>query len=424
MEPAVAERAGFRTLKVGRRSLRMGDRFTCPAGQRPRSASYDALRLTDGLLNQPDPRGCVASSGLQRSGRFKTSTCASVEGFAGAAQDVVVSPDGRNVYVASGDDTGMDDRSSVVVFMRAGNGSLTRLERPAGCVASSALADCAVVPSLDVGGISITPDGSQLFTGGRTLLAFARNQANGALAVTGCWSPNRTFGCTPTPTAVEAPAWSRDGRLGFAIGGGGSEVVALSRDPATGTIRQRRDACASPAHTPACRRDPRFPRRAQFLSALAVAADDTVYVAAQPTIFDVPAAAGTPFAVVGFRVARSTGALVALRSGCVSVERVRARRQDRRLPDIQDLVFSAAGRLYASASSEILQFARNRNTGALRSRARLRLCAAPGPCRNGRAPLGGSNGLVLSPDSHHLYGLAARDSFTSTGIIATLKVER
>jgi 6-phosphogluconolactonase (cycloisomerase 2 family) len=102
-----------------------------------------------------------------------------------SAKDVVVSPDGKNVYVIGGSD------DAIAEFARDADGSLAPLASPNNCIAwkSSSTTTC---PNKTVNGmvspraIAITPDGENIYVvarddfGNGTIVEFARN-ADGSL---------------------------------------------------------------------------------------------------------------------------------------------------------------------------------------------------------------------------------------------------
>ena len=112
---------------------------------------------------------------------------------------LVVSPDGRNVYVGS------FFGNAVAVFARsASTGALTQPAETAGCIAASATSSCATALGLEAPeGMAISADGTSLYVAGalsNALVAFARDTSTGALAQptdgSGCIVESPLTGCT------------------------------------------------------------------------------------------------------------------------------------------------------------------------------------------------------------------------------------
>src|SRR6202034_37616 len=98
---------------------------------------------------------------------------------------VTVSPDGRNVYVASHDD------QAVAEFSRdTTTGAVTQLPAPDECVSSTALSGCATDTALGLEkaiGVAVSPDDKNVYVaagateGEGAVVAFERNLETGAL---------------------------------------------------------------------------------------------------------------------------------------------------------------------------------------------------------------------------------------------------
>jgi DNA-binding beta-propeller fold protein YncE len=150
--------------------------------------------------------GCLVAPGMASADKG-TSGCGAGKGLVGA-NSVAVSPDGANVYVASG---------TVGVSVASSFGSVAILKRDpttgavseVGCLSSDgtdgrdgASGACTVSPSLlGAHGIAVSPDGLTVFvtsniSGG--VVAFARNPATGSLTRIGCFQarPQLGSGCT------------------------------------------------------------------------------------------------------------------------------------------------------------------------------------------------------------------------------------
>jgi DNA-binding beta-propeller fold protein YncE len=197
-----------------------------------------------GVLSQlPGAAGCVTATGTD--GSIDGATCATGHGLRGA-HAVAVSPDGKFVYVGSGDDR------AVAVFSRdAGTGALTQTS----CIGDGSDASCTGVPGLsDLGAVIMSADGHFLYVAagdGNRVDTFSRDLTTGALLLLQCveyvTSPTLpAAGCT-VARAMKEPeglVLSPDGHqlyVAASEGGVADNVGALVRfdvSPVTGTLTQ------------------------------------------------------------------------------------------------------------------------------------------------------------------------------------------
>lgn len=164
-----------------------------------------------GELTQPaGTAGCVAHQGAEG--------CASGDGLIGA-DSMQVSPDNKNLYVASG------VGSSIAIFKRnTGTGRLSQLAGIAGCFTDRQrnLGRCNVGIEIDQPeGITVSPDGKTVYVGSfasSSITVFDRTEFTGTLVqragTNGCIVNVPTSGCTTGLALgnVNALAVSRDGR--------------------------------------------------------------------------------------------------------------------------------------------------------------------------------------------------------------------
>ena len=172
---------------------------------------------------------------------IKGGGCATAVGLDGP-NSVAVSPDGRNVYATS------RASNTISVFHRNGSsGALTQLPGAAGCTSGLPVPVCASGRALvgpDV--VIVSPDGVNVYVGsffGNAVAVFDRDRASGALTQpgdsTGCIA-EAISGCT-TGLALGAPegmAISGDGANVYVASALSNAVAVMTRDQATGTLTQ------------------------------------------------------------------------------------------------------------------------------------------------------------------------------------------
>ncbi len=206
------------------------------------------------LAQLSGPSGCLVDRSTPRAG------CARVRALRGAApflgsHAIAVSPDGRNVYVAS------SRSNAVAIFTRSGpNGKLTQRSGPDGCIALYAADGCA--PAVGIGApnsVAVSPDGRNVYAtalAGNAVVVLQRDPATGALTQlpggAGCIANAATTGCT-TGRGLDGPdvvAISPDGASVYVGAFAGSGLAVFSRDASTGALTQPADATGCIVNTP------------------------------------------------------------------------------------------------------------------------------------------------------------------------------
>ncbi|HET6998976.1 MAG TPA: beta-propeller fold lactonase family protein [Solirubrobacterales bacterium] len=169
-----------------------------------------------------------------------TGGCAKAVGL-DAPNSIAISPDGKNVYATS------RNSNALTVFQRGKGGQLTQLPVGFGCISGLPVPVCASGRALvgpDV--LVISPDGKNVYVGsffGNAIAVFNRDPASGALAqaagTTGCLA-EAISGCAPALAlgAPEGLAISAAGTSLYAATALSNAVVVLSRDPSTGALTQ------------------------------------------------------------------------------------------------------------------------------------------------------------------------------------------
>ncbi len=218
-----------------------------PAVAGATSAPRGALRQlpgASGCLIAPARLGCAPARGM------------------GSTQNVVVSPDGRDVYAVSNDTWGL------VAFRRsAATGLLTQLPGATGCLtASSRAPGCgAARGTVWAFWIAISPDGRDVYVSGgsgNSIAHLRRNRFTGRLSQpagqAGCLRnatggtgrggpPASASGCRLASglTYPRGIAVSPDGRFVYAAAFDGAAVITYARDPSTGSLSPVQGGCAT-----------------------------------------------------------------------------------------------------------------------------------------------------------------------------------
>ncbi|MEI6623860.1 MAG: beta-propeller fold lactonase family protein, partial [Actinomycetes bacterium] len=247
----------------------------------------------DGLLAQA---GCIAN---EPTAGCTTAPQSSIE----RAYGVAVSPDGKNVYVASG----ISD--SVTWFSRsAGTGALTQQ----GCLSNAPIAGCTTASpaSFDFSvGVAVSPDGRFVYVasgGSRAVNWLSRDPASGALAQTGCITDIAIAGCANAPYQsmefVVSVALSPDGTSAYTVGYNANALTSFSRNTMSGVLAQT--GCISEDPIAGCSGAPE--KSLQFPYGVAVSPDGASVYASAYT-----------FGVVT-TLARAAGTGLLTWAGCVS----------------------------------------------------------------------------------------------------------
>ncbi|MBS1882752.1 MAG: beta-propeller fold lactonase family protein [Actinobacteria bacterium] len=331
-----------------------------PDGRNVYATSRDGSSLTTFIRNRrtgqlrqlpPGASGCI--SGLP------IPTCT-----AGRAMKwpdvVVVSPDGKNVYV--GDFAG----SGVLSFARAGKaGALTQLSGTAGCITEAGAEGCAKGIAMDhVEGMAINPSGSTVYGAaafGSAISILQREAATGALTQAtdgnGCIAVEAVAGC--------AQGYQFAGVNALVVSPKGGNVYATSLTSNSVTMFRRTEGggLAQPA---------------------------------RPEGENIPAGLGNP-----------EGCLVYLRSPGCSFGRAMSVPEGLALSPAGDNLYVTA---FISGAMDVLD--RNLRSGVVTQKPGERGClAAPkvGGCGPGRA-LGLTGSVVVSPDGRNVYSTSQESS--------------
>jgi DNA-binding beta-propeller fold protein YncE len=177
------------------------------------------------------PAGCVQSTG-------GTECSATASGLDRPA-DVVVSADGKNVYVAAFGKGTVD--GAIVVFARdRSSGAL----KETGCIQTSGGVACGAGGRSTDGlrganGLTASGDGKSVYVAayyGDDVASFVRNGSTGALTPQGCFGAGP--GCKATPGLARAQnvAASADGKNVYVAAAGSNAVAVFGRNRTTGAL--------------------------------------------------------------------------------------------------------------------------------------------------------------------------------------------
>jgi DNA-binding beta-propeller fold protein YncE len=362
------------------------------------SSKSDAIAIFSrnartGTLTQPrGAAGCIAVKGA--------GGCATAIALDGP-NSVAVSADGRSVYATS------RASNSIAVFHRnQSTGALSQLPASAGCIAGLPVPVCASGRALvgpDV--VVVSPDGENVYVGsffGNAVAVFDRDRASGALTQSGDSSgciAEAISGCAHGLAlgAPEGMAISADGTGLYVASALSNAVVALVRDPSTGTLTQPSDGSGCIVDSPltGCTTG------VQLSGANAVAFNrgGDIYVT---SLFS--------NSVTSFTRSTSSGGLTQKRGtfGCLVWLRAVGCSFGRALRAPEGIAVSPDGaNVYVAAFSTgaIAVFNRGKKSGAVTQVPGRAGCLAPRSvpgCTRARA-LRGVSSIALSPDGRYLY---------------------
>lgn len=414
LQPSSAARALRALIVVGL--------VACPASalaaKAPKPRHRSPPTAVGALVQLRGPGGCLVDRSAPARG------CTSVRALRGPApflgsNAVAISPDGRNVYVAS------SSSNAVAIFRRdAATGALTQAVGTAGCIAQAGAGGCANAVGLEgPNSLAVSPDGSNVYATSVTSDAVAilhRDPSTGALTQagdgSGCIANAATTGCT-TGRALDGPdivVVSPDDRNVYVGAFMGNAIAVFARDASTGALTQPAGppGCLVAVPTPGC-------VNARGLGApegLAVSADgDNVYAAAAlSSALDVFTRAPITGALT--QASNGTGCIVdAALSGCTTGTQLDGADAVAVSPDDGDVYVTSL------FSNSLTTFTRTPTTGQLVQQSGTSACViyvfAVG-CSLGRA-LSAPEGLAVSPDGASVYAAAfasaAIDSFNRKG---------
>jgi DNA-binding beta-propeller fold protein YncE len=363
------------------------------------------------LVQLEGKAGCISSS--------ETDACEFVSGFEFVIA-VVVTPDGRNVYVGSSH-LGPLDNGSLTAFSRElDGGALARLAGSDGCVSQLPRPECRSAAGIgEPSAMAVSPDGRFLYVATSDVLfapaslaVFKRNVATGSLRWLACFG--EAAGCSPWRAgSPDAIAITPSGAQLFVLSAS-QRLTVFDRNRRTGLIRQHRGqgGCVTPRPRPGCLR-----AHGPFPWELTVTPDarSVIGLAGDQDCVGSGCFEGGDGSLTVF-VRTRAGGLKQLggRAGCLSWQKHRGCAQARALESASDLAVSPDGRSvyvasfsFASDHDAIAVFRRNRASGQLRQLPGKAGCIAKRAvegCARGRA-LDNPISVAVSPDGRNVYSI-------------------
>ncbi len=340
-----------------------------------------------------------------------------------AAEEIAISPDGKNVYVAS---YGGVPSGAAIFDRNPATGRLTQKRGVAGCVTEEEYADggCGRARAFDEPqGVVVSPDGKQVYftSFDSDAVAVFDRGPGGALkqkpGTAGCISEtgkDGTGGACQKAESIQAPigiAVSQDGKSVYVtsvaqVNNRSEEanptsrsISIFDRDPATGNLTQKPGTAGCVSGTPG----------ASCQTARGVG--DPLQVDVSPDGKSVYVTSTKPSALAIFDRDPATGALTQKpgTAGCISEDGTAGACQVGRALALGDLDVSPDGRslyLAAAGSSAVSIFDRDPATGALTQKPGKAGCISEngsgGTCGDGEA-LKRAGSVAVAPDGRSVY---------------------
>lgn len=321
---------------------------------------------------------------------------------------IALSPDGKNVYVAS-------SRSDAIAIFRRNprRGVLTQPKGAAGCVAAKGAGHCAIAIGLDgPNSVAVSPDGRNVYATSRasnSIAVFQRDQVTGALtqlpASAGCVAGVPIPVCAVGRALVgpDVVVVSPKGENVYVGSFFGNAVAVFDRDPVSGALTQPGDSSGCIAE-------------AISGCALGIALGAPEGMAISGDGASVYVASALSNAVVTLARDQSSGNLSQAGdgSGCIANSALAGCTGGVELRGANAVAFNPGGDVYATSlfSNSVTAFTRSRSSGGLAQKEGTAGCLvwlrAVG-CSFGRA-MRSPEGLAISPNGANVYVAAFANS--------------
>ncbi len=375
------------------------------------------------LIQKVGKGGCIVDRSTPKLG------CASARALKGpgpfmGSRAISISPNSRNVYVAS------SDSDAIAIFVRnRKSGNLTQRKRTRGCISAKGNNGCARAIGLDgPNSLAVSPNGRNVYATSRnssSVTVFRRNRSTGALkqlgSGSGCITDLPLPGCTTGRAlgGADVVTVSPDGRNVYVGSFFGSAIAIFNRDRSTGALSQPTDTtgCITEALITGC------------VQGLALSSPEGMAVSGDGQ--NVYVATAVSNAVVSLSRDPSTGTLTQAvdGSGCIVESPLTGCTTGSQVSGANAVEVSPDDRhVYVTSliSSSLTAFERVSAGGLLDQLPGAGGCVAwlgNNGCTPGRA-LRAPEGLALSPDGRNVYvtafssgSVAVMNRFASSGTV-------
>jgi DNA-binding beta-propeller fold protein YncE len=330
---------------------------------------------------------------------------------------IAVSPDGKNVYVAS------SQSDAIAIFKRSPRtGALTQPRGGGGCIAAKGAGGCAPAVALDgPNSVAISPDGHNVYATSRTsnsISVFSRNPSTGALtqlpAAAGCISglPVPICGAGRALVGPDVVVVSPNGGNVYVGSFFGNAVAVFDRDQASGALTQPGDSTGCIAEA-----------IGGCTPGLALGAPEGMAISGDGASVYVASALSNAVVVLSRNQVTGTLTQASDGSGCIVDSALSGCTTGAELSGANAVAFNPGGDVYMTSlfSNSVTSFTRSKSSGVLTQMPGTSGCLvylrAVG-CSFGRAMIA-PEGLAISPDGANVYTAAFK-----TGAIDVLARSR